>query len=84
MAPMQEAMKEKGSAVKRQELPLHPPQRGRIKRLVFACLFRNFKALVSKISGFLLGRNEKCAPTSNHKSPPSSSLPRWGCRKKSP
>ncbi|KAI6691829.1 hypothetical protein NL676_019539 [Syzygium grande] len=67
MAPMQEAMKEKESAGKRQELFLHPPsRRGRIKRLVFACVFRSFKALVGKIFGFLLGRNPMRTPTSNH------------------
>ncbi|KAL3728999.1 hypothetical protein ACJRO7_033572 [Eucalyptus globulus] len=83
MASMQQAMKENESAVKRQVLLLHPPRRGRIKRLVFACLFRSFKALVGKIFGFLLGRTATCTPASNHKSPPLSSLSRWGWRKKS-
>ncbi|KAI6691816.1 hypothetical protein NL676_019526 [Syzygium grande] len=84
MAYMQEAMKEKESAVKSQEVFLLPPRRGRIKRLIFAHLFRSFKALVAKILGFLLCRNTRtCAPTPNQKSPLLSSLTRWGCRKKS-
>ncbi|KAL3729003.1 hypothetical protein ACJRO7_033576 [Eucalyptus globulus] len=80
---MQEAMKEKESAVKRQEPPLCPPRRGRIKRLVFTSLFRCFKALVGQTSGFLLGPTATCTPTSNHKSPPLYSLPCWGCGKES-
>ncbi|KAL3729006.1 hypothetical protein ACJRO7_033579 [Eucalyptus globulus] len=78
---MQEAMKEKESAVKRQEPPLCPPRRGRIKRLVFTSLFRSFKALVGQTSGFLLSPTAPCTPTLNDKTPPWSSLPRWGCRK---
>ncbi|KAL3729004.1 hypothetical protein ACJRO7_033577 [Eucalyptus globulus] len=66
MAAIQEAMKEKELAVKSQELLLHPPRRGRgrVKRLIFACLFRSFRALVAKIFGSLLGRNARCTPTS--------------------
>ncbi|KAI6691822.1 hypothetical protein NL676_019532 [Syzygium grande] len=66
MAAMQEAMKEKELAVKRQELLLHPPRRGRgrVKRLIFACLFQSFKALVAKTFGFPLGSNATHAPTS--------------------
>ncbi|KAI6691823.1 hypothetical protein NL676_019533 [Syzygium grande] len=63
---MQEAMKEKELAAKRQELLLRPLRRGRgqVKRLIFACLFRSFKALVAKTFGFLLGRNATYTPTS--------------------
>ncbi|KAL3729002.1 hypothetical protein ACJRO7_033575 [Eucalyptus globulus] len=73
MAAMQEAMKEKELVVKSQELLRHPPMhgRGRVKRLICACLFRCCKALVSKISGFLLHRTATYTP--HHKSPLSSS-----------
>ncbi|KAL3729001.1 hypothetical protein ACJRO7_033574 [Eucalyptus globulus] len=73
MAAMQEAMNEKELMVKSQELLRHPPMRGRgrMKRLIFACLFRSCKALVAKISGFLLHRT--ATYTSHHKSPLSSS-----------
>ncbi|KAI6691826.1 hypothetical protein NL676_019536 [Syzygium grande] len=71
MASMQEAMREKELAGKRQELLLHPLRRGRIKRLMFACLFRTSKALVGKIFGFLLGRTATCTP---HVRSPATSL----------
>ncbi|KAI6691831.1 hypothetical protein NL676_019541 [Syzygium grande] len=83
MAPMQEDMKEKESALKRQEVLVPPPRRGRIKRLVFACVFRSLKALVGKTFGFLLSREAMCTPASNHKSPLLASLTGWGCKKKS-
>ncbi|KAL3729012.1 hypothetical protein ACJRO7_033585 [Eucalyptus globulus] len=62
---MQEAMKEKEPAMKSQEALLLPRRRGRIKCLVFACLFRSFEALVAEIPGFLLGRDTTCGPTSS-------------------
>ncbi|XP_056168378.1 uncharacterized protein LOC115662453 [Syzygium oleosum] len=77
MACMQEeAMKEKGSAVKSQEALLLPPRRGRIKRLVFACLFRSFKAPVAQLFGSVLGCS---APAADQKPSRSSSslAPRW-------
>ncbi|KAL3729009.1 hypothetical protein ACJRO7_033582 [Eucalyptus globulus] len=57
MDAMPEAVKEKELAARRQELLLHPPRRGRIKRLVFECLFGSLEALVGRSIGFLLGRN---------------------------
>ncbi|KAI6691812.1 hypothetical protein NL676_019522 [Syzygium grande] len=71
MACMQEeAMKENGSAVKSQEALLLPPRRGRIKSLVFACLFQSFKAPVAQLFGAAL----RCgAPTADQKPPRSSS-----------
>ncbi|KAI3427451.1 Fe2OG dioxygenase domain-containing protein [Psidium guajava] len=81
---MQEAMKGRELAVKSQELLLLPPgRRARIKRLIFPCFFWSFKALVTKISCFLLGHNVTCAPTADQKPPLLSSLTRW-CRKKKP
>ncbi|KAL3729010.1 hypothetical protein ACJRO7_033583 [Eucalyptus globulus] len=61
MACMQE---EKEPAVRSREVLLLPPRRGRIKRLLFARLFRSIRALVAKILGSLLGRDSTPAPTS--------------------
>ncbi|KAI3427452.1 Fe2OG dioxygenase domain-containing protein [Psidium guajava] len=78
MAAMKEALKEKKEvAVKSRGLLLHPPRRGRgrVKRLIFACLFRSLKALVAKILACLLSRNATQRKLPRHK-PPLPSSPR--------